>query len=538
MGKDWRMYNRKWSALLLLALWLSSNSLFADLREAREFLRLNQPEKAAAALHENPSKTKDDPWQAYNTAVIAYAARDYPRANEIWQELAARQLPPALRDQVWIQIGNVSFRQGESLEASAPEDALPQWEQSREAYRIVLSARPRDKSAAHNMKVVELKLAKLHARFGDRLYQESQKKPIQEAIEKLQAARDHHRLAQDLDPANEQFKSALLQTERQLSGKFMEKGSREEKKADAVLAKSQPGEWETNQAVENLNTALADFQEAFNVDSQNSEAAQAEKRVKNKLAALLTKQGRYLQGQARAEENDNIERAIERYEESLGKFEEALSTKAGFEDAAKGEKEVKEALEKLHLKEGDRLAEDGRAEVPSRPDQAAEKMLDALGHYQEARSINPENPVIPPKIERLQKELPDLLVSLGKKEQKRAADAEPKSVEKAVAHLEKAATSFEMAQELDQKSQEAKQGQDKVQQDLARLRDKMSPKPGEKGKEPGQNPSKQKQDSDKAGFQSLLDEVKNPEKQREYDESRRHQPQKYDPSQNRNYKNW
>src|SRR5436190_1214354 len=96
-------------------------------------------------------------------------------------------------------LGRHARRQRVAQTKSAPEDTLPHWEQSREAYRIVLAARPKDKMAAHNLKVVELKLAKLHAQLAQRLLKEAEKKPLQPSIEKLQAALDHQRTAQDLD---------------------------------------------------------------------------------------------------------------------------------------------------------------------------------------------------------------------------------------------------------------------------------------------------------------------------------------------------
>jgi predicted nucleic acid-binding Zn-ribbon protein len=323
-----------------------------------------------------------------------------------------------------------------------------------------------------------------------------------------------------------------------------EKAALEEKKADNAVNNPTPQEWERKQAEEHLKTALADFQEAKALDAQNQEAPQGEKRVEEKLANLLDKEGRQLQRQAQNETERNPEQAVEHYEQALEKFEEALAINEKHEDAKAGEKEVKEALEQIHIEQGDKLAESGRKEIPKRQDVAAEKMMNALEHYQEARALNPENPTLPPKIEALEKELPPLLVALGQREQQQAAKDEPHSAEKAVGHLEKAATSFEMAQELDKENQPAQAGEEQVQKDLARLRALLAQRAEAQNqqqaqKQGQQNPQQQdQQQQGEQSFQSLLSQVKDPQKQKEYDDSRRGQTKKYDPERNRIFKNW
>ncbi len=530
-------------ALVLLLAAASAGA--ADLRQAREWMQQQQPAKAGEVLRELAGRQPEDPWLIYDAGVAAYAAKNYAQADKTWQELAARELPPKLRDKVWTQIGNVSYRFGEQTEAGTPDQALPQYEQSREAYRIVLAARPRDKMAAYNLRVVELKLARLHTALAQRLLKEAQNKPLQQTIEKLEAALDHQRTAEELDPQNEQYKQDVQKTEQQLAQKFTEKAAQEEKKADNTLNNPSPPEWEVRQAVENLKTALTDFQEAKALDPQNQQAEQGEKRVEEKLANLLAKEGRQLQRQAQNQETGNPDAAVDNYEKALEKFDEALALVPQHQDAQAGEKEVKEALERLHEKEGDKLADQGHKEVPYRPDSAAEKLMNALEHYQEAQALNPDSQTLPPKIEALEKELPKLLVNLGKKEQQEAAKDEPKSLDNAIAHLEKADTSYEMAQQLDQDNQEAQQGQEQVQKDLARLRELLTQKAEAKNQQQAQQQSQQQskqpqqqQQQNQQNFQSLLSQVKDPEKQKQYDESRRGRTKKYDPEQNRIFKNW
>jgi hypothetical protein len=245
---------------IIAALFLSAAPLFADLHEAKELMKQNQPGKAGVVLRELQAQQPADPWLAYNSAVAAYAAKDYPQADKIWQELAAKPLPNKLRDQVWTQIGNVSYRLGEQTEASSPEQTLTQWQQSREAYRVALTAKPKDKVVANNLGVVEQKLAKLHARLAKRLVQETQKeRSNQKAIEKLEAALDHQRTAQNLAPKDEEIKQDLQKIEQTLSEKYTKKATDEEKRADTTLENKNANAWQQKEAEKNLNAALTDF---------------------------------------------------------------------------------------------------------------------------------------------------------------------------------------------------------------------------------------------------------------------------------------
>ena len=119
----------------------------------------------------------DDPWLIYNAAVAAYAAQDYARADEEWQRLAALPLPDDLREQVWLQIGNVSYRLVQPQIESEPDVVVPRLEQSREALRVALSANKKNKIAAQNLVFIEKELEKVYARLAQRLAQEARKEP-------------------------------------------------------------------------------------------------------------------------------------------------------------------------------------------------------------------------------------------------------------------------------------------------------------------------------------------------------------------------
>ena len=519
---------------IIALLLLSTVPLFADLREAKELMKQNQPGKAGEVLRQLQTEQPTDPWLAYNLGVAAYAAKDYPQADKIWQELAARPLPNKLRDQVWTQIGNVSFRLGEPMETSAPEQALTQWEQSREAYRVSLVAQPKDKVVANNLAVVEQKLARLHAQLAKRLVQASQKeRSNQKAIEKLEAALDHHRTAQSLAPKDEEIKQDQQKIEQVLAGRYTQKAVQEEKRADEQAASPNQNSWQQREAEKNLNAALTDFAQAKSLDEKNQEAKEGEPRVQEKLAKLLAQQGEKLHAEANAEAERQPEQAIAKMERALDKFDESLNLKADQPETKQQQAETKSDLEKLLEKRGDQLAQQGEQNAERRPAEAAEQKMAALANYQEAQALNPENAGLQPKIDALEKGLPELLNALGEREQQRAAQAEAKSTEQAVGHLERAATAYEMAQQIAPDNQPAQQGAEQVQGKLAQLRALLAA-------QQAQQAQKQPSDKDQPGpsFQQMLAKVKSDEKQKQYEQARRTPTEKYTPEQNRIFKNW
>lgn len=521
------------SAIISLAL-LCAFGLYAEggLKEAKRLMEENKPAEAVRILIEEIRYKPYDPWLNYNFGVALYAQKNFDEAEKVWQELASAPLPKDLQDKVWTQIGNVSFRKGESYEESSPENALPFYEQSREAYRIAIATKPKDKVAVHNLKVVELRLAKLHSRLAKRLLSDTKNKSLKETIEKLQAALDHQRTAKDLDPKNEEYATDVADTEKRLSQKFTEKARQEEQRADSVVNNPSPQNWEREQAIKQLETALSDYREAGALDQQNTEAMQGEQRVIEKLSNLLTRTAQQLHAEADREKSWNPEDAISKYERAIEKYDEALQMKENNEVAKTGREEAEKFLEQLYMQQGDKLAEQGRKKIQNNPAEAAENMMNALHNYEQALEINPNNTEAPPKISALEKELPPLLMALGEREQQRAAQAEPKSPEKAVAHLEKAASSYEMVQQIDENNEQAKQRAAQVQKDMLRLREQLAKQAQQ------QLQQQQKQPHYVQSFQTMLGWVKNDDKQKQYEEARRSPTTKYDPQDNRIFKNW
>ncbi|MCX7872587.1 MAG: hypothetical protein N2487_04810 [Verrucomicrobiae bacterium] len=502
------------------------------LNDARRMMDENRPQDAAKLLRELVKNNPADPWLLYNLGVAEYGSKNYEEADRIWEELAASTLPKKLQTRVWTQIGNVSFRKGEPLENSAPEQALPHYEQSREAYKIALAPNPNDKLAQYNLKVVEQRLAKIHATLAKKLLQQTKNTSLKETIEKTEAALDHQRTAVNLVPENKEYANDVKQTENNLSNLLTKRAEQAEQRADNAVKNPNSPRWEREQAIKNLENALTDFREAANLNKENQQAKTGEERVLEKLSNLLTKNANELKKEADREASWNPDEAISKYENAIDNYDQALQLNQNNQTAQTGREETREALEKLLMKQGDKLAQEGRNKKENNPAEAAEKMMQALNNYEHAIEVNPSNTEAPPKIEAIEKELPPLLIALGKREQQRAAQEEQKTPEKAVAHLEKAATSFDLAQQIEQNNHEAEQLAEQTRKDLLRLREKLAQMAQQK------NQQQQKNNQYTHDFQTMLGWVKNDDKQREYEESRRSPTTKYTPQNDKIYKNW
>jgi tetratricopeptide (TPR) repeat protein len=515
---------------LLIVLHLAAASASAELQDVRALLKKNEPQRAAELLQARLNENPQDPWLLYNSGVAAYAAKDFVKSNEVWQQLATTELPEQLREQVWLQIGNAAYRLAEPIIEKEPDTAISGLEQSREAYRVAVAFNKTNKITAHNLKLVEKQLEKVYARLAQQLADEGKKEGSDErAIEKLQAALTYQAQAQALNPESKEHQQARKEIEQALAERFEKKAAAAEKRADQ---RKGDNEWERKEMQEQLQTAMADFQQAQIFAPDRESAREGEKRVEEKLANLFNKAARQQQKEGDQQAKNNPQQAAEKYEHALENFQEALAMKADHQDAQKGEKEVRESLEKLHLEQGDKLAAEGMKQAEPNPSQAAGKLLDALEHFEQAKAVAPENDAIQPRIDAVQAKLPELLVALGQKEQGEANQAEPQSIERAVAHLEKAAVSFEKAEQLAPENEPAKQGQKEVQEDLARLREQLAQN-AEKQQPQKSNKPQESQES----FESMLTKLKKEQEKKEV-RAKPRAGQKYDPDRSSNLRNW
>src|SRR5215207_7315183 len=269
---------------------LSSVSAWAGLEQERALIQ-RDPAAALTRLQEQLTQKPGDPYLIYNTGVAAYATKDFAKADEMWQQLAATQMPEPLREHAWFQIGNVSYRLVQGQIENAPDAAVGRLEQSREAFRVTLAFNKKNKTAQQNLALVEKELEKLYARLAKRLADEGKKESwAPKAIEKLDAALTYARQAESLNKQDPQRQEERKDIEKALGQKFDQRAAQEEKIADQ--RKPENNQWERKDAEEHLRNAMADFQQATALDAQDQVAKDGEKRVQEKLANLLAKAGR------------------------------------------------------------------------------------------------------------------------------------------------------------------------------------------------------------------------------------------------------
>lgn len=515
---------------------LPAASSFAALEQERELLR-KDPAQAAKVLQERLAQTPGDAYLQYNAAVAAYAAKDFAKADELWQTLAATQMPDTLRDQVWMQIGNVSYRLVQDQIAKEPDQVLPRLEQSREAYRVALSSNKKNATAAKNLIFIEKELEKVYAKLAQRLAEEGKKENnAAKAIEKLEAALDYAKQAEQLSKKDPQRQEERKDIEKNLAQKFDTRAAQEEKIADQ--RKPENNDWEQKDAQKRLENALADFQQAKALDPQDTTAQAGEKRVEEKLANMLAKAGRQDQKQAEQLAKQSPQMATEKFQEALENFEQALAIQPEHADAKAGEKEVREQLEKMHLEQGDRQAQQGEQQMKNSPEQAADNLQKALENFRTAQALAPKNEEIQPRIDKVEAMLPEALAKLGEREMQQGEKAEQRQAnEQAVENFQQAEEAFAKAQEMQPGNKEAEQGQQKAQAALARLQQKMAQQQANQPK-PGQEPQNSKDPQEaKEAFQSMLAKLKEDQKDKDV-QAKHHAGERYQEERNKNLRNW
>ena len=516
---------------LLLALLAANLPALADLPYAQELLQ-KDPAKALEYVKALLEKKPDDPWLLYDAGVAAYAAKDFVKADETWQQLAAVALPDGLSEQVWLQIGNVSYRLVQPQIEAQPDAAVARLEQSREAFRVVTGLNKKNRTAAQNLVFVEKELEKIYARLAQQLVAEAKKEEWnrEKTIERLQAALSYAQQAQALNPKDPAREAEKKEIEKLLAEALDRKAASHEKTADQ---RNQENQWERKNAQEELRKALENFQQAETIAPEDQVAKDGGKRVQQKLANSFDKAGRKEQQQARQEKRYDPQQAAETFAKALEDFQQALAQVPEHADAKAGEKEVQAELEQLHLDQGDKQAQRGGEQMKREPEQAAESFLGALENFGQAKGINPGNEKIQPRIDKVEAQLTPLLTQLGQQEQKQGERAEQQDAPgEAIAHLEKAETSFDKAQQLQPGNEPAKQGQQQVQAALSRLRQQMA----RRNQPPGKPQPGQPQEA-KESLESMLAKLKESQKNMEV-QARHHAGQKYDEDRNKNLRNW
>jgi tetratricopeptide (TPR) repeat protein len=501
------------------------------------------------------------PWDAYNAGVQAYAARDYAAALEHWENLSLQPLPRGLRRPVWFQLGNVHFRRGEQLEAGAPEQTVELWRRSVDAYQSALAAQPRDPAARHNLALVRLRLTRVLHRLGLEAFGAAEGRPADEAVNRLRDATASLDEAVTHAPEDAQIRADRDRVEKAFRERLLARAADAEQRGDEdAKARNTWSDW---QAEARYREALGDIAEASppaasdaaaprpagphnpeaevgqagraalrptSVSGLDQTAAEAHERVSQKLADLLTRMGRREQQEGQAQSEWNPDEALGHFEAALQNFERAQAERPGHETAARGEREVRRAMEQLHLREGRDALRQGREQLARQSAQSAPTLGTALGHFEAALGLNPLNGVAEAGAAEARKLLPEALTLAGQAQMQAGERAETYSASSALAHYQEAESDFQQALALQPGQAQAERGLAEVEPRLARLRERVADEARQAAQQSAR-PGRQL-----PTLESLLDQVSgrdrplNPERQR--------QPGRNRPGERRNPRDW
>jgi Ca-activated chloride channel family protein len=470
---------------------------------------------------------KPDPWAEYNRGVTAYARGEFLQAEDLWLDLTREKLPRRLQPAAWFQIGNAEFRLGEPLEASAPEQALESWHRSREAYRSTLSLQRRHAGAQHNLALVEKRLAQVNHRLGLELRERAENQKLDTGIDLLRMAVGHLREAVELAPKDEAIRRDSESAERRLRERLMERAQQAEQRGDE--AAKQDRSWSDAEAEREYRSALADLAEARTEPASSDPSRPAAERVTRKLTDLLTRMGKREQQSGEANAPNNPQEALDHFDQALEHYAAAQQVDPANAAAQRGEKEVRAAMERLHVQEGKRNLARGIEATPNNVPVAARELSAALSHFDTALELNPQNADAAQGAAEARRRLPDVLARLGQSQQQSAEQAESQSPAAALPLYEEAETSYRDALALDAQHQPAQKGLSEVEERMAKLRQQMQQAAQQANGKP-QNAAKK--------LDQLLGEVQDPWRERQREEERQRQASRNDARPRQVYPDW
>jgi hypothetical protein len=468
-----------------------------------------------------PLAASDDPWRRYNEGVQDYSASDFRAAFEQWQNLSLQKLPRGLERPVWFQLGNVQFRLGEPLEQTAPEEAVELWRRSCAAYQAVLSTIPRDQEARHNLSLVQRRLALLAHRLGLEALQAADGQALDNAIQLLHTSTEHLDEAAHLAPTDAIIQKDREQAWRQLRERLKDRALAAETKADQSALQRNP--WSDQQAEDDYRLALDDLADARQPpptpqaqqsappaaapDALEQSIAAAQDRVSDKLSKLLTRRGKQEHQQGAQQATWNPNSALDHYESALSHYQAAQQVQPQNVEARNGEREVRQAMEQLHVKEGRAELERGKQALAQQSPRAASSLANALSHFESALHLNVLNREAESGAEEAKRLLPEALNLAGQSELSAGDRAEPQSASEALNHYQEAAKSFGNSLELKPKQPPAEEGLRTAESKLARVREKLA-KEAEAAAKAGQTPGQPSKT-----LQSLLGQVEEKKRQ-------------------------
>jgi tetratricopeptide (TPR) repeat protein len=260
--------------------------------------------------------------------------------------------------------------------------------------------------------------------------------------------------------------------------------------------------------------------------------AQSQERVSHKLAELLTRMGQREQRSGESQAQSDPDEALDSFDQALEHYEAAQAVEPGHAAAQQGEQQVKAAMEQLHMREGRQTMAQGEQAAPQNAPLAARALTEALGHFEAALDINPQNAEAESRAEAVRRMLPDILARVGQQEQRAGEQAEPQSPTGALGHYEEAQSSYQGALDLAPQHKPARQGLEQVEQRLAQLRQRMAGEAARQAQGQANQPDRNQD------LQQLLGQVRESQRDRRQELDRRRQAAQNQPQTRKAYPDW
>lgn len=430
--------------------------------------------EALAQLDAALAKDPDNPRLLYNHGVAAYAAgrlEDALVSLDRAESSGNRRIAALAR----FQKGNAEFRLGESARAANLDETISRWKQSLDNFKDALQANPGEPRSQDNYRFVRQRLLALLLQDAKR-HQDKARDPVNstsQRIENLRNAFDKFSDARQIDPESAEARQGEQQSREQLARELAKEGKR---LADQPLRQRfnprEPSlpDYETKP----LEEGVGMLEDADRLQPKDPQIQQDLAEARQKLAdADVEKARRYMEIEERTPWTRE-KLAILRMGREL--TEKALDQVPGHKAAEQTRDEINRRLSQVHEEEADALAQ--QAPVLNQEQQAM-ALSQALDHYQQANELQPNQPQLPPKMQKTQDQLVNALEKLADKLMKQPGFQE--SLEQQIARLEGADQALNELMGL-QPSPDAQQKSEQVGQQLDGLRQAAA----QKGQKPGQ----------------------------------------------------
>lgn len=163
--------NNKFFYLVLLILIMFTGFTFNGWRnqmaDGNHNYQIGEVDQAIQSFNQALVEAPDEPALHYNLANALYRQGDFSRAKEQYSKSLELTTDQELLEEVEYNLGNLEFRQGESLIDENPLAALNQFEIALQQYEKVLRADSTDQDAKYNYEFVQKKISQLKNQLAE-----------------------------------------------------------------------------------------------------------------------------------------------------------------------------------------------------------------------------------------------------------------------------------------------------------------------------------------------------------------------------------